>query len=137
MAVRRSFRLHDTAVKRMLHGRGGEVNRVLGGFASLATVQVRNVARERVNRRTGAYLKGIHAKVNPADVLTITASAPHSQILEGGSPPHVIRGNPVLVFDWKGQTRFVTFVNHPGTKPYNILRDGVRRAGRQLNRLAR
>lgn len=136
-SARRSFRLNDQAVRRMLHGRGGTVNNTLGGFASIATRSVREVARERITSRTGQYIEGIQSRVDPADVLTITASAPHSSYIESGTRPHVIRGNPVLVFDWKGQTRFFTFVNHPGTRPYNVLRDGVRRAGRQLNRLAR
>jgi hypothetical protein len=51
-------------------------------------------------------------------------------LLERGSRPHEITG--LMSFRVGGVTVFARRVNHPGTQPYNILRDGVRRAGREV-----
>ncbi len=124
----------------MLEGRTGDVGRVMRGFASLATTEVRKVADERVQVRTGAYKRGISTKQITGDRVEVRAAAPHSIFLERGTRPHRIvpkRPSGWLVFPWKGQIVFSKGVNHPGTRPYRIIEDGVRRAGRQLNRLAR
>jgi hypothetical protein len=142
--VRRSFRLDQRAVDKMLSGRGGEVSHMLAGFASLTTQEVRATAKERVKTHTGRYLRSIHSTLRDPTRLRVEARAPYAMVLERGSRPHVIRARraSVLAFYWDRGPRgpgmyFYPRVHHPGTRPYNILRDGVRRAGRRLNRLAR
>jgi hypothetical protein len=124
----------------MLHGRTGDVGKVMGGFASLATTEVRKVADERVKTRTGAYKRGISSRLVSGDRVEVRASAPHSIFLERGTRPHRIvprREGGFLRFTVGNKVVYSRGVNHPGTRPYRILEDGVRRAGRQLNRLAR
>lgn len=138
--VTRSFKLDTGAVNKMLEGRTGDVGRVMRGFASLATTEVRKVADERVQTRTGAYKRGITTRQLTGDRVEVSASAPHSIFLERGTRPHPIvpkRPGGFLVFTVGGKTIFARSVNHPGTRAYRILEDGVRRAGRQLNRFAR
>jgi hypothetical protein len=138
--VRRSVRLDTGALNRLLHGRTGDVGRVMAGFASLATTEVRKVADERVQTRTGAYKRGIGSTLTSANRVEVRATAPHSIFLERGTRPHLIvprREGGFLRFEVDGRVIFARSVNHPGTRPYHILRDGVLRAGRQLNRLAR
>lgn len=116
----------------MLHGRGGAVNRVMGGFAGLATQTTRQVADERITHRTGNYRRSIKAELVKPDRVHVSAAHPPALFLEGGTRPHRI-DSPVLIpgVGW----RFIGL--HPGTRPYHILRDGTRRAGAQLNRLSR
>ena len=119
---------------RLLDGRTGEVGRVMAGFAGVVTRVVRQVADERVHVRTGRYRSGITSTWDGRRILT-TATAPYSAILEGGSRPHVIRPrNPDGFLRFTGRDGTVVYakrVQHPGTRPYRILSDGVIRAGRE------
>jgi hypothetical protein len=122
----------------MLHGRGGQVNRVMGGFAGLATQTVREVADQKITHRTRNYRNSIKANLTKADALTVVADTEYATILEKGSKAHRIvpRWAQVLAFEVGGRMVFTRSVNHPGTKPYRILEEGVAKAGNQLNRLA-
>lgn len=135
----RSIKLDHRAIDKMLRGRDGHVNRMMGGFAGIATQTVRQVSDERITHRTGAYRRGIKAHLIAPDHLEVEASAPQSLVLERGSRPHLIvpRRASALRFTVGGRVIFARSVNHPGTRPYNILRDGVRRAATRLNQLAR
>jgi len=44
---------------------------------------------------------------------------PYPKLIEQGSPPHVIEGNPLLAFDWPKEGVFVIThsVQHPGSSP--------------------
>jgi hypothetical protein len=123
----------------MLHGRPGAVNRMMGGFAGIATKAVRETADERITHHTRTYRNSIKAKLIRPETLQVEATAPYAAVLEKGSRPHkiVARRASALRFEVGGRVVYARSVNHPGTKGYNILRDGVRRAGTQLNRLAR
>jgi hypothetical protein len=135
--------LDENAIDRLLAGRGGDVNKMLQGFASIATKEVRAEADRKVTTRTGRYKRSIGSKVEPPTRLRVTADAPYAAILEKGSRRHPItpkRARALRFEVSEGATTKVVFaqrVDHPGTKPYNILRDGTRKAGLQLNRLAR
>lgn len=130
--------INDNQLQRLMRGRDGEVGRIMAGFAGIATQETRRVADERVNRRTGRYIRGIHSKMVAGSQgnhhVRVIASAPHSRILEKGSKPHVIvpRRASVLRFEVGGRVVFATRVNHPGTQPYRILQTGARRAGKRL-----
>jgi hypothetical protein len=140
LAVSRSFKLDTGAVTKLLHGRTGDVGRVMAGFAGIATEEVRKVSDERIKHRTGRYRRSIRSQVAAGNRVEVHASAPYSIFLERGTRPHIIvprRPGGVLVFKVGGKTIFTRLVHHPGTRPYNILRDGVARAGRKLNRLAK
>lgn len=139
MAVIRRVTLDDAAINRMLHGRGGAVNRMMGGFAGLATRAVRETADERINHQTGAYRRSIKATLTQPDKLEVVADTDYAIILERGARAHPIvprTDGGLLVFDVGVRTVFARRVDHPGVTGRHILRDGVRRAGRQLNRLA-
>lgn len=132
-----TFRLDQAKLNRLLRDRNGPVGKVMAGFAGLSTTAVRDLARERITSRTGAYIDGIRSTTEQSVLGTkmiTTASAPQSAILEKGSKPHVIvpKRAKVLRFEVGGQTVWTRRVSHPGTKPYNIVRDGVRRAGGRL-----
>lgn len=140
MSVTATVVIDDARLARMLQGRDGAVGRVMAGFAGTVTQDVRIVARERVNHPTGEYLRGISSHIRPGPMGTmveVRADAPHSAVLEGGSSPHTIRPartGGVLRFRVGGRVVFARKVEHPGTRPYHILRDGVRRSGERLGR---
>lgn len=48
-------------------------------------------------------------------VSTLTYTEEYASFLEDGTGPHVIEGNPLLAFQWGGQTVIVHSVNHPGS----------------------
>lgn len=105
---------------------------MMSGFAGLATETTRKVSDERITHRTGAYRRSIKGTLETPDRVRVSASTPYATYLERGTRPHRI-DSPVLIpgVGW----RYIGL--HPGTRAYNILRDGVARSGRQLNRLAR
>lgn len=48
-------------------------------------------------------------------VATITFDEDYASYLEEGTGPHQITGNPLLAFEWGGQTVIVHSVQHPGS----------------------
>lgn len=57
-----------------------------------------------------------------AYVIAGGAEAPYARIIEEGSKPHTITGNPFLVFPGKsGDIVFARSVEHPGTRPYGFM----------------
>lgn len=53
-----------------------------------------------------------------------------ADILERGTPPHVIRPKDAKALYWPGAAHPVGKVNHPGTPAYHFLRTALRAAGR-------
>ena len=51
--------------------------------------------------------------------INLSHGVDYGEILEEGSKPHVIEGNPYLY--WKGASHPVKRVNHPGTKGFHTL----------------
>ena len=51
--------------------------------------------------------------------INLSYGVDYGEILEEGSKPHVIEGNPYLY--WKGASHPVKRVNHPGTKGFHTL----------------
>jgi hypothetical protein len=112
----------------------------MAGFAGIATEEVRKVADERIQHQTGRYRRSIHSTVGAGNRVTVSATAPYAIFLERGTRPHLIvprRPGGYLRFTVGNKVIYTRLVHHPGTRPYNILRDGVARAGRKLNRLGR
>ena len=48
-------------------------------------------------------------------VATLTFTEDYASYLEEGTGPHTIVGNPLLAFEWGGQTVIVRSVEHPGS----------------------
>ena len=48
-------------------------------------------------------------------VATLTFTEDYASYLEEGTGPHTITGNPLLAFEWGGQTVIVHSVQHPGS----------------------
>jgi hypothetical protein len=55
----------------------------------------------------------------------ITFTAPQAGWTDEGTSPHVIEGNPVLVFNVGGTTVFARRVEHPGNAPSGWFTDSV------------
>ena len=138
--VRGTLTLDTAKLDRLLTDRTGNVGKALAGFAGLATRETRRVADERVQRRTGRYWRSIQSTTEgtPRGVRVVTSSIHYGGAPERATRPHVIRPRraKVLRFTVGGVTVYARRVRHPGTKARNILRDGVRRAARQLDRIA-
>lgn len=121
------FVLDAPTLARELRGPGGVVARAM-------TVKAENVKQEAIRLapvgkgdnpgtlrshivKRGAVIEGeIAWLVGPANVA-------YAIFVSRGTPPHIIRGNPLLSFYWeKAGAQVVTrFVNHPGTKPNDYL----------------
>jgi hypothetical protein len=127
----RAIIMDQAAIANMLYGQTGDVNRAMRRFADLAEQTTRQVADERVTRRTGAYHSSISAEVVSKDRVEVRADAPHAIIIELGSRPHRI-GSAVLIADvgW----RYIT--DHPGTQGQHVLADGVDRAMDRLDSIS-
>jgi hypothetical protein len=74
------------------------------------------------------------------DVKVVTSSITYHGAPEKATRPHVVRpvrAKPLPFPVAGGRVVYAKVVHHPGAKVRNILRDGVRRAGRQLDRITR
>ena len=81
--------------------------------------KVERQAKELVPIDTGALRSSISTSGGGLDY-SITASTPYAKYIEDGTRPHVITGNPYLV--WDGQINGpVTSVNHPGNRAYKYM----------------
>ena len=81
--------------------------------------KVERQAKELVPIDTGALRSSISTSCGGLDY-SITASTPYAKYIEDGTSPHVITGNPYLV--WDGQINGpVKSVNHPGNRAYKYM----------------
>ena len=127
--VSTSFDLHRTAIERMLRLPGGMVYRHMERRVRRAEA----VIRERAPGSMGDG-RNITVSIRPGPggdfQGVINSRHPATLYVIGGTRPHVIR--PVraraLKFTVGSQTVYAKVVFHPGTKPNNFLRDGLRAA---------
>ena len=94
-----------------------------------------NVIREAqatAPRDTGEYARSFERSrmAGRTAGVRITATAPHSLIVEVGSRPHVIEARNGRALSWPGAAHPVRRVNHPGTPAFHTLRNALRAAGR-------
>lgn len=100
--------------------RGGSVDTLLKARA----YQIRDYAQSISNVDTGAYRAAWSAEPS-ANGWTIKNDQPYAAIVEHGSRPHEIHGRPLLRFVVNGRVVYARKVNHPGTRPYNILKQAI------------
>lgn len=130
----RSIRYFPEVIKREVN-RSRTTRQVLQPVAARATRAAQQVARERVSRQTGLYLRSFKSSVEPGRAgetarIVCENTAPYAGIIESGSRPHVIspKRATVLVFrSDAGETVFARRVNHPGTEPQRVIETALKR----------
>nr|WP_221374400.1 hypothetical protein [Actinoplanes polyasparticus] len=83
--------------------------------------------------KTGEYGRSFEkqrTRIRGQAAVQVVNTAPHADILERGSGPHIIRPKNAQALFWPGARRPVAKVNHPGTPAYHFLRNALRAAGR-------
>lgn len=143
--------LYPTELDRVLRAPGGPVGRYTNYVARSIAAEAQANANLRIKRRTGRYAAGFKVQVEREPVngfqFTVTNSTTgldprrrrsYAGVLEFGSAPHLIRPRPTnraggyLVFTVDGHKIVTKVVRHPGTKPYNILRDAQTTVRRRM-----
>lgn len=134
----RSVKLDQRAVDALLTRPNREVGRHLARLGTFVSKAGRELASQRLERRSGEYEDGFTTTTRrEAGGLrtVVTNRARHATYIEAGTRPHIIvpRRGSVLVFQGRdGTTVFARQVHHPGTRSYHVLRDalriGIRRA---------
>jgi hypothetical protein len=127
-SVSASFNLDRSRVERMLRLPGGLVYRNM-------TRRVERVEREAIRLAPGSMGRTIRTQIQrgPGGEFrgVVTVNHPAAIFIVNGTRPHMIfprRPGGVLRFTVGGQVVYARFVNHPGTKPDNFLRDALRAA---------
>jgi hypothetical protein len=84
-----------------------------------ATEEMVVFARAETPVDTGDTREAAHiepgASSAPLLSATLVVDTPQARYTDEGTGPHVIEGNPLLVFEWGGRTVFFRSVNHPGS----------------------
>lgn len=126
--VSTSFQLDRSRIERMLRLPGGMVYRNMER-------RVRRVEAEAINRAPGSVGQGIRVSIQrgPGGDFrgVIRSTHPASIYLVNGTRPHMIfprRPGGVLRFTVGGRVVYARYVNHPGTKPNDFLRQALRAA---------
>lgn len=140
----RSVVLHRRELDRLTRDPNGDVGRFMSRLGGFITREAQSLADARLNIGPGARFRDGSSSgeyrgsfrtttiVEARGLRTrVTNTAPHASYLENGTRPHVIRPKRpggVLVFVTSiGNTVFAREVHHPGTRPYRILADALRR----------
>jgi hypothetical protein len=126
--VSTSFNLDRTRIQRMLRLPGGIVYRDMER-------RLRRVETEAIRRAPGSMGSTIRAQIRrgPGGDFqgVIRVNHPAAIFVTGGTRPHRItprRQGGVLRFTVNGQVVYARYVNHPGTKPNDFLRQALRAA---------
>jgi hypothetical protein len=133
----RSLKVHTAVIEAELRS-SRSVRQVLRPVASRATRAGRQVAGERVQRRTGRYVAGFKSHVeggrgNAIARVVLENTAPHAPIIEKGSRPHTMpRKATVYVFEADSGVTVFTHgpINHPGTQPQRVIEVALKRVAR-------
>lgn len=97
----------------------GAINKAVAKELDDTAHKVERQAKELVPIDTGALRSSISTSGGGLDY-SITANTPYAKYIEDGTRPHVITGNPYLV--WDGQINGpVKSVNHPGNRAYKYM----------------
>lgn len=97
----------------------GAINNAVANELDDTAHKVERQAKELVPIDTGALRSSISTSGGGLDY-SITASTPYAKYIEDGTKPHVITGNPYLI--WDGQINGpVKSVNHPGNRAYKYM----------------
>jgi hypothetical protein len=84
------------------------------------------------HRKTGVYGRSFEkrrVRIRGMAAVQVVNTAPHADILERGSGPHVIEARNAQALFWPGARHPVKKVNHPGTPAYHLMRRALRAAG--------
>ena len=97
----------------------GAINKAISKELDDTAHKVERQAKELVPIDTGALRSSIGTDGGGLDY-SITANTDYAVYIEDGTRPHVITGNPYLV--WDGQMYGpVKSVNHPGNRAYKYM----------------
>jgi hypothetical protein len=123
-----SFNLDRSRMERMLRLPGGIVHRNMER-------RVRRVEAEAINRAPGSMGSTIRAQIQsgPGGEFrgVIRVGHPAGIFVVNGTRPHMIfprRQGGVLRFTVGGRVVYARYVNHPGNKPNDFLRQALRAA---------
>lgn len=134
----RSVRVFKDVVAREV-GQSRTTRQVLQPVASRATRAGRQVARERLNRRTGDYEQSFKSHVaaghgNEVARIVLENDAPHAGYIEKGTRPHVMPAKTVGVYVFEadnGETVFTRGpIHHPGTQAERVIEVALKRLAR-------
>jgi hypothetical protein len=125
-SVSTSFNLDRTRIQRMLRLPGGMVYRNMER-------RLRRVEAEAIRRAPGGMGRTIRAQIRsgPGGEFQgiINVRHPAALYVIGGTRPHQIRPRRpggVLRFTTGGRVVYARYVNHPGSRPNEFLRDALR-----------
>lgn len=126
--VSTSFNLDRTRIERMLRLPGGMVYRNMER-------RLRRVESEAIRTAPGSMGRTIRAQVRrgPGGEFqgVVNVRHPAALYVTRGTRPHIIRPRRpggVLRFTVNGQVVYARYVNHPGTRPNDFLKDALRAA---------
>lgn len=83
--------------------------------------------------KTGDYgraFRKVRTRIGGKAAVQVVNDDWKADILERGTPPHVILPKNKKALSWPGAAHPVGKVNHPGTPAYHFLRNALRAAGR-------
>lgn len=135
------------AVVQRLEALPGRLDRVAADATRESIRLVANIARGRINRRSGDAAKTIKTRepVRPVGVFAgeVYSTDEIAYYLERGTRAHTIepRTKKALRFNYGGRTVFARRVRHPGTRAYRWMASSGERAegaiGREFTRRVR
>lgn len=145
-----SIRFHPGPLTRMLASADGAVGKYVSGRGNLVVKRAkqlvgksptdphdprkgRHALKNSIRQRFRPDLAGAAVEIEAGRQPPL----PYAILHHEGFPPHVIRGNPLLVFDWErhgGLTVVTPSVNHPGYSGNPFLVQAAREMGLPITR---
>jgi len=145
-----TYREDAAAMRRLLRDPGQPVYDMIDQLGADTADHARVVTGERLRWQTGDYAAGFSSRtdvVSAGPRATVTNSDGKALLLELGSSPHTIRPTSpggykrvpfvpgrlrsppagFLRFVIGGRVFFAREVSHPGTRPYGVLQEALRR----------